>query len=117
MRNFGGSEPIDENPLSDLTAFQRDLLFTVEHLEKNGTDRELAEAFEYDAPSGTCVKTRIEGTLNKEINHGRLYPNLDNLVNKGLVVKGSLDRRTNSYTLTKRGKNALEEYRQFVGGE
>jgi DNA-binding PadR family transcriptional regulator len=42
-----------------------------------------------------------------EIHHGRLYPNLDTLVEKGLVEKGELDRRTNYYTLTRRGQREI----------
>jgi len=42
-----------------------------------------------DQPSGQDVKSEVETYYNSEINHGRLYPNLDTLVNKDLVEKGS----------------------------
>jgi len=48
----------------------------------------------------------------QEIHHGRLYPNLDTLVEKGLVEKGEKDRRTNVYTLTRRGRREWEH--QYV---
>jgi DNA-binding PadR family transcriptional regulator len=42
-----------------------------------------------------------------------LYPNLDTLVEKGLVNKGELDRRTKFYELTKRGRRELEARREW----
>ena len=44
---------------------------------------------------------------------GRLYPNLDTLVEKGLVEKGEKDRRTNVYTVTKCGQRELEARRDW----
>ncbi len=39
-----------------------------------------------------------------EIYHARLYPNLNEVVDKGLVEKGELDKRPNYYTITARGQ-------------
>ena len=72
----------------DLTGFQRDLLYVIAGLED---------------PHGLAIKDELEEYYEKEIHHGRLYPNLDTLVNKGLVEKGEIDRRTNKYTVTRRG--------------
>ncbi|OYR78518.1 hypothetical protein DJ84_20965 [Halorubrum ezzemoulense] len=44
----------------------------------------------------------------QEIHHGRLYPNLDTLVEKGLIEKSQRDRRTNEYTTTRRGTREIE---------
>jgi len=77
----------------DLTGFQRDLLYVVAGL---------------DEPHGLAIKEELEEYYEKEIHHGRLYPNLDTLVEKGLVEKGERDRRTNEYTLTRRGRRELE---------
>jgi len=63
-----------EYKMDDLTGFQRDLLYVIA-----GADQ----------PSGQDVKSEVETYYNSEINHGRLYPNLDTLVNKDLVEKGS----------------------------
>jgi DNA-binding PadR family transcriptional regulator len=38
----------------------------------------------------------------------RLYPNLDTLVDKALIDNGSLDERTNFYTVTSRGRREIE---------
>lgn len=78
--------------LFDLTGFQRDLLVVIA-----GKDQ----------PSGQDVKEDLEAEIGIEINHGRLYPNLDTLVNRELVEKGQLDRRTNYYNVTEDGGEKL----------
>ena len=80
--------------MDDLTGFQRDLLYVIA-----GADQ----------PSGQDVKDEIEQYYSSEINHGRLYPNLDTVVNKDLVEKGQLDRRTNYYAITEDGEQAIED--------
>jgi len=84
--------------MDDLTGFQRDLLYVIE-----GADR----------PSGQDIKEEIETYYSSDINHGRLYPNLDTLVNKELVEKGELDRRTNYYAISDRGRQAIEQRREW----
>lgn len=88
----------------DLTGFQRDLLYTIAG---------------QDDPHGLAIKEELEDYYEKEIHHGRLYPNLDEVVDKGLVEKGAADRRTNFYTLTARGRREIEARRewedQYVG--
>ncbi|MCU4799494.1 transcriptional regulator, PadR family [Halomicrobium zhouii] len=76
----------------DLTGFQRDLLYVIAGLEE---------------PHGLAIKEELEDYYESEVNHGRLYPNLDTLVEKGMVEKGQRDRRTNFYTLTSRGRREL----------
>ncbi|RZV06532.1 PadR family transcriptional regulator [Natrinema hispanicum] len=85
--------------MDDLTGFQRDLLYVIA-----GADQ----------PSGQDVKDEIEQYYSSEINHGRLYPNLDTVVNKELVEKGQLDRRTNYYAITDEGEQAIEDRREWV---
>ncbi|RKD88939.1 PadR family transcriptional regulator [Halopiger aswanensis] len=85
--------------MNDLTGFQRDLLYVIA-----GDDQ----------PSGQDVKEEVEQYYSNEINHGRLYPNLDTLVNKELVEKGQLDRRTNYYAITTAGKEAIAERQEWV---
>jgi PadR family transcriptional regulator PadR len=81
-----------------LTGFQRDLLIVIVGL---------------DEPHGLGIKDELEDYYNKDIHHGRLYPNLDALVNKGLVEKGQRDRRTNTYALTRRGQREIEARRDW----
>ncbi|WP_226008226.1 PadR family transcriptional regulator [Natrinema salinisoli] len=84
--------------MDDLTGFQRDLLYVIA-----GADQ----------PSGQDIKSEIDQYYSSEINHGRLYPNLDTVVNKGLVEKGELDRRTNYYAITEDGEHAIEDRQEW----
>jgi len=58
---------------------------------------------------GLAIKRELESYYGGEVNHGRLYPNLDDLVEFGLVEKSELDKRTNQYELTEDGYEALLE--------
>jgi len=83
----------------DLTAFQQNILAI------------LAEEARY----GLAIKRELEAYYDAEVNHGRLYPNLDDLVDMGLVEKSELDKRTNQYALTEEGHAAvLEQFRWTV---
>jgi DNA-binding PadR family transcriptional regulator len=82
----------------DLTDFQRDLLYVVAGQDK---------------PHGLAIKDELDDYYEKEIHHGRLYPNLDTLVEKGLLEKGEQDQRTNYYTVTTRGQRELEARRDW----
>ncbi|KAA9404589.1 PadR family transcriptional regulator [Haloarcula hispanica] len=79
--------------MHDLTGFQRDLLFIV-----GG----------YSEPAGVTIKDDIEEYYGKEVHYGRLYPNLDTLIDKGLVEKGKKDGRTNCYLITNRGRREVQ---------
>ena len=79
--------------MHDLNGFQRDLLYVIAGL---------------DEPHGLALKDELEDYYETEIHHGRLYPNLDTLVTKGLVEKSQKDNRTNQYTVTSRGTRELE---------
>ncbi|WP_226042752.1 PadR family transcriptional regulator [Natrinema sp. DC36] len=82
----------------DLTAFQRDVLYAIAG---------------QDEPHGLAIKDELEKYYETEIHHGRLYPNLDEVVDKGLVEKGELDKRTNYYTITARGQRELRARREW----
>ncbi|MDF9747899.1 PadR family transcriptional regulator [Natrinema salsiterrestre] len=82
----------------DLTGFQRDLLYVIAGQEE---------------PHGLAIKDELEDYYEKEIHHGRLYPNLDEIVDKGLVEKGEKDQRTNVYSITARGTRELEARRDW----
>ena len=84
--------------MDNLTAFQRDLLYVIAGL---------------DEPHGLAIRDELENYYEKEVHHGRLYPNLDTLVNNGLVEKGRHDNRTNSYTLNRRGQQQIKARRDW----
>lgn len=60
-----------------------------------------------EARYGLAIKGELEDYYGSDVNHGRLYPNLDDLVEMGLVEKSELDRRTNEYALTEAGHDAI----------
>ncbi len=82
----------------ELTGFQRDLLYIVAGL---------------DEPHGLAVKNEADEYYEDEIHHGRLYPNLDTLVENGLIEKSAKDRRTNEYALTQKGEQEIEARREW----
>ncbi|MFC7214500.1 PadR family transcriptional regulator [Saliphagus sp. GCM10025334] len=85
--------------MDQLTGFQRDLLYVIA-----GMDR----------PSGQQILDDINEYIDQPVTHGRLYPNLDTLVERELVEKGQLDRRTNYYALTPKGRRVLERRQKWV---
>lgn len=84
--------------MHDLTGFQRDALYAIAG---------------QDEPKGLTVKDELEDYYESEIFPGRLYPNLDTLVEKGLVEKGERDRRTNYYKITQRGRREIDARREW----
>ena len=81
-----------------LTSFQRDLLYCVAAL---------------DDPSGLEIGRELSEYSSTEVNHGRLYPNLNDLIREGLLSKEQKDGRTNLYALTPLGIELIEERQQW----
>lgn len=90
-----------QGPFSELSAFQRDLLAIIA---------------DEDGEYGLGIKRRIESLYAEDVNHGRLYPNLDELVEMGYVEKSELDKRTNQYKLTHDGEGALRRLSVWFDG-
>ena len=80
---------------TSLTAFQRECLRVI--AARDGMTH------------GLGIKETLTERYVETVNHGRLYPNLDELVAAGYVEKGQIDKRTNSYTLTGAGKRLLAD--------
>jgi len=80
-----------ERVARELTAFQQNILVILSK----------------EPMYGLAVKRELESYYGTEVNHGRLYPNLDDLVEMGLVEKSELDKRTNQYELTEAGHDAV----------
>ena len=85
----------------ELTAFQYTLLQAADDLVE---------------PSGQDIRRYVDaGPFHPSpMNHGRLYPNLETIVEAGLVEKGEHDRRTNYYEITDDGKAALETRASYL---
>lgn len=85
----------------DLTGFKRDILRGIASLTNENEQ----------PPKGLKVLEWLEDEAGySEVHHGRLYPNLDELVDAGLVTKSERDRRTNEYALTRRGRREIQEH-------
>lgn len=86
---------------TDLTAFQIHLLCLIYRLGPT---------------EGVQLQTALEELYPEDINHGRLYPSLDRMVDSGLISKQTKesDKRRKEYELTGRGEWAAEEYLRFV---
>jgi len=82
----------------ELTGFQRDLLYCVAALNE---------------PSGSEIGRELGEYSSTEVNHGRLYSNLDDLVEKGLLSKEEKDGRTNLYEITPPAIELIAERRQW----
>ena len=82
-------------------------------------------AFQYEVLAGLATTGEIHGLGLKShlqdrfgydnINHGRLYPNLDTLVEYGYIQKGTQDLRTNTYALTDDGHECLCKWAGKLG--
>jgi DNA-binding PadR family transcriptional regulator len=84
----------DRESARDLTAFQQNILIILSE----------------EAMYGLAIKRHLESYYDSEVNHGRLYPNLDQLVELGFIDKSELDKRTNQYTLTDDGYEAVIDH-------
>ena len=97
-----GRDDGDPNGLADLTAFQRDIL------------RYLARD---DHSKGTAIRRGLEDYYGVDVTHGRLYPSLDQLVEKGFLAKSQRNRRTNDYALTDAARDALAAHDAWIDGD
>ncbi|WP_423745131.1 helix-turn-helix transcriptional regulator (plasmid) [Haladaptatus sp. SPP-AMP-3] len=88
----------DELAFTDLHAFKRDILYAIRALERD------------EPPKGLTVKRVLEDDYSTGINHSRLYQNLGQLVDAGLLEKGQKDERTNEYETTDATRRMLETW-------
>lgn len=93
------SSAIDTSEFAELTGFQRDALIAIAGL---------------DGGIGLKIKERLDAYYDEPVNHGRLYPNLDELVEGGYVEKFAIDDRSNGYELTDHGRQHLAERLRWV---
>jgi hypothetical protein len=87
--------------ISDVSAFQRDLLYNLMRVENND-------------PNGVDLKEQLREFYGEEINHARLYQNLRELVSVGFVKKRPVDGRTNIYKTTTPARTVLSDYADFL---
>jgi len=82
----------------ELSGIQRDLLFVTA-----GSD----------GANGQQIKDDLEASQGRDVLPGRLYTNLDKLVENGLVDKRQWDGRTNVYDVTDEGVEKLRRLREW----
>ena len=82
----------------DLTGFERDLI---------------VEIYQMDQPSGQSIRRRIEAEHGEDVTSTRLYSNLNDLVDYGLIDKGEQNHRTNYYEVTNDGRRLVEETARY----
>jgi DNA-binding PadR family transcriptional regulator len=94
--------------ICDLTGFQRDLLAVLVARTDAGAET-----------PGQRIKEDLQARGYLDINHGRLYPNLDDLAERGLVEKerAAYDNRTNSYRPSERGRELIENYARTLASD
>ena len=85
--------------MEELSGLQRDLLYII---------------LDSDKPSGQDINRSINEEYKNEVNHGRLYPNLDELVELGLIIKGNKNDRANYYEITQKGKDEIVKYQEWT---
>lgn len=94
--------------IAGYTGFKRDVLCAIAAL--GGTPDTSVES----RPYGLAIKRQLEAWYGVEVNHGRLYPNLDDVTEDGFVKVDDHDKRTNAYALTDDGVAALRAYSDEV---
>ncbi|TKX85008.1 DNA-binding protein [Halorubrum sp. SS5] len=92
----------DDAAWYDLLGFQRDLLLVA------------AETEGEELPKGLTLKRRLNDRYSGEINHGRLYTNLSDLEDEGLIEMEEIDGRTNAYRATDRARELLAGHRDAI---
>ena len=83
-------------PLSNLSAFRRDLLFVIASF--GGTDK---------VPAGVAITEDLRAVSAGSVTQGRFYQNLRDLVANDVVEKRPIDGRTNAYYLPSSTTEAL----------
>lgn len=92
----------EPGPTIDYTIFQAAILSAIKRL---------------DDPCGTDVLRHLERVYPEQLNHSRLYQAIEQLVDRELVMKGSVDDRTNWYRLTERGEREHDALVGWMEGE
>ena len=82
----------------------------VRWFDLNSSKRDLiVEIYQLDQPSGQDIRHRMKAEHNEDVDHGRLYPNLNDLVDLGLLDKGEQNLRSNYYQITNVGQRLVED--------
>lgn len=89
--------------LIDLPDYRRDILLALAHSGPT---------------NGHRIMDVLSALRGEKTNDGRFYPNLNALVDYGLVEKreNEHDKRSHEYALSKRGRETIREHAQRIAG-
>jgi len=90
--------------MPELSDFQRDLLMTLARSEPT---------------HGSGLVEDLQSLRAESITQGRLYKNLDDLHDHGLIekrIRPTKDQRRNEYALTTEGRESIRQHAQRVAG-
>ncbi|MFC6962993.1 helix-turn-helix transcriptional regulator [Halocatena marina] len=87
------------HPCPDLRGFQRDLLVVLAR---------------DDAQYGLELKSDLETRWDTKISRSRLYSNVNDLIERGLIEKAELTGRANHYAITDRGEQLINAYSTWI---
>ena len=86
----------------------------VRWFDLNNSKRDLlVEIYQLDQPSGQDIRGRMKAEHGEDVKHGRLYPNLNDLVDLGLLDKGEQNLRSNYYQITNDGQRLVEDTARY----
>jgi DNA-binding PadR family transcriptional regulator len=85
------------------SGFQRDLLLAI------ATHHRLD-----DCPYGLALQEWLNARYPDDVGPSRVYTNLDQLADGGLVTREPVDKRTNAYRLTDAARTTLARHGQFI---
>lgn len=84
-------EPLSGTGTAELSAFQQAILTILAN----------------EARHGLGIRDELETYYDAEVNHSRLYTNLDKLIERGLAERSKRDGRSNEYSITETGYDVL----------
>jgi len=110
------SSPTDRS--ADAKTQKQQLQIHQQFANLTGFQRDILRILDREGPLyGLAIKAGLEAYTGSEVNHGRLYPNLDTLVDEGLIAKSERDQRTNDYALSDEAEQLLDARRAWELGE
>ena len=84
--------------MNNLTALQRDLLYLISGL---------------DNPDTQALRASLEEYYVEDMRQDRLYPNMNTLVEKGLITKKQQGTYQDCYRITRRGRQEIKDHREW----
>lgn len=93
---------VESDMYANLSAFQRDILWILAN--EGGL-------------KGVAISDKLESYYGEQVTHGQIYPNLDELVDTGLIKKVPRNRRTNEYCLAEEAHPVLSARQAWQEGD